>query len=172
MIKIGLALCLAAGGLVAGCSHGQMKQQAASAGAAIGNTFADAYAAVRTGARETAQYGKYVLTRTETGAVRVYDASKSGLSAAGEATSDAYITTKIKTKLATEDEVQASDISVETSNGIVNLSGTVRSEAEAAKAIQEALDTNGVYAVNSSLAWPTAQAPPSVATPPSPSGTF
>lgn len=63
---------------------------------------------------------------------------------------DAWITTKVKSEFATTKGVDATDISVSTSEGSVMLSGTVASAAEKAKAVRIARSVKGVKAVNTS----------------------
>ena len=65
---------------------------------------------------------------------------------------DSVITTKIKTKLAAEHLGSAKHIKVDTDkNGVVWLSGTANSQAEADKAVEIARNTEGVKSVNSKL---------------------
>ena len=65
---------------------------------------------------------------------------------------DSAITTKIKTELAAEHFGSLKDISVDTDkNGVVWISGTVNSQAEADQAIRIAHNTEGVKTVQSSL---------------------
>ncbi len=66
---------------------------------------------------------------------------------AGEVINDQWITTKIKTQLATDSEVSALRINVDTEKGVVTLSGTVKSKKEAKKARQIAHETKGVTKV-------------------------
>jgi len=65
---------------------------------------------------------------------------------------DSVITTKIKTKLAAEHLASAKHIKVDTDrNGVVWLSGTANSQAEADKAVEIARNTEGVKSVSSKL---------------------
>jgi hyperosmotically inducible protein len=64
---------------------------------------------------------------------------------------DSVITSKIKAKYAASAELSAFDISVDTSQGVVNLTGTVDSYESIAKAIEMALDTEGVKEVDTLL---------------------
>ena len=65
---------------------------------------------------------------------------------------DSAITTKIKTQLATEHLGSLKDISVDTDrNGVVWMTGTVKSQNEAEQAIMIARNTEGVKAVKSHL---------------------
>lgn len=66
---------------------------------------------------------------------------------AGEAMSDTWITTKVKSALLVGDSTSGTDIKVETSNGVVALSGTVATEAEREVAIDKAKGIEGVKSV-------------------------
>jgi len=66
--------------------------------------------------------------------------------------SDTMVTAKVKAEFAKDKTVSASDIKVETdSNGLVQLSGTAKSQAEADKAVQIAKNTKGVTAVKNDI---------------------
>ncbi|HCT9233270.1 BON domain-containing protein [Alcaligenes sp. Marseille-Q7550] len=69
---------------------------------------------------------------------------------AGEAVSDAWITTKIKAELASTKDLKSTDISVETNNGVATLTGTVPSDIELKKAVAAAQSVKGVQRVDSS----------------------
>jgi osmotically-inducible protein OsmY len=65
---------------------------------------------------------------------------------------DAVITTKVKAEFAKDKTVSASYIKVETdSNGVVQLSGTAKSQAEADQAVNIAKNVKGVTAVKSDI---------------------
>jgi hyperosmotically inducible protein len=65
---------------------------------------------------------------------------------------DSVITTKIKTKLAGENLASLAQIKVDTDNaGVVWLTGTAPSQADADKVIAIAKGTEGVTAVNSEI---------------------
>lgn len=65
---------------------------------------------------------------------------------------DAVITTKVKAEFAKDKTVSATDIKVETdSNGLVQLSGTAKSQAEADKAVNLAKNVKGVTAVKNDI---------------------
>lgn len=69
-----------------------------------------------------------------------------------ENVSDAVITSKIKTAFAKDKEVSALKINIDTdSKGAVILKGTVKSKAEADKAVRIAKATEGVTSVKSEL---------------------
>ncbi len=66
--------------------------------------------------------------------------------------SDSVITTKIKAKLADEKMSSLVHVSVDTdSKGAVSLSGKVRTQEEAAKAVSIARETEGVTSVRSNI---------------------
>ncbi len=66
--------------------------------------------------------------------------------------SDTVITTKVKAEFAKDKAVSATDIKVETdSNGLVQLSGTAKSQAEADKAVVLAKNVKGVTAVKNEI---------------------
>jgi len=66
---------------------------------------------------------------------------------AGEVLTDAAITTAVKTKFLAEPGVSGLNINVDTSNGVVTLNGTVKTRAEADKAMTIARDSKGVKRV-------------------------
>lgn len=65
-------------------------------------------------------------------------------------TSDGWITTKVKSELATTKGIKSTDISVTTTDGVVALTGTAGSSAEKAKAEQVARKVKGVKSVDTS----------------------
>jgi osmotically-inducible protein OsmY len=82
---------------------------------------------------------------------KAVDKTKSGASEAGEAITDAWITTKIKTDFVGEDALKGSDINVDTNNHVVTLKGTVATPAGRARAMEIAKTTKGVTRVVDSL---------------------
>lgn len=64
---------------------------------------------------------------------------------------DALITTKVKAEHAMDKAVSASTIKVETNNGVVTLSGTAKSKAEADKAVALAKNVKGVTSVKNEI---------------------
>ncbi len=70
---------------------------------------------------------------------------------AGEKIADARITAMIKAKYVLDRELSAWDISVDTQDGTVTLTGTVSSADLVAKATAIALDTDGVHKVTAKL---------------------
>jgi hypothetical protein len=71
--------------------------------------------------------------------------------AIADATADARVTTAIKAKLLANRELSALSISVNTTGGIVTLSGTVPSTEAISKVVVLAMDTDGVSEVISTL---------------------
>ena len=69
---------------------------------------------------------------------------------AGEYTNDSLNTTKIKSKYLTNSKIDSFDISVSSNNGVVSLTGEVRSNAMRQRAISIAKNTSGVKSVNAS----------------------
>jgi len=69
----------------------------------------------------------------------------------GAAVSDATITTKVKAKFAADKEVSATNIHVDTDNGVVKLTGTAKSQDEAMKAADIAKATEGVASVDNAI---------------------
>ena len=69
----------------------------------------------------------------------------------GETIDDATITARVKTALLNDPQVGGTKIDVETTQGVVTMSGTVKSEAEATRAVQLAKQATGVKDVKSTL---------------------
>jgi len=65
-------------------------------------------------------------------------------------TADTWITTKVKSELATTKNVKSSDISVTTMDGVVTLTGTTASAAEKTKVEAVAKKVKGVKSVDAS----------------------
>lgn len=63
---------------------------------------------------------------------------------------DTWITTKVKSSLLADSDVSGLDVSVETTNGVVTLSGDVDSQAQIDRAVQIASDIDGVTDVDAS----------------------
>jgi len=80
-------------------------------------------------------------------AVPLLAANESTMDEAGDAVSDTWITTKVKSTLLVDDSTPGMDIKVETKDGVVSLSGTVATEAEREMAISKAREIKGVREV-------------------------
>jgi osmotically-inducible protein OsmY len=70
---------------------------------------------------------------------------------AGQIIDDTTITTKVKSALLNEPEMQSTKISVVTDKGVVTLSGSVDSQAKITKVIKLAEAIDGVQSVKSKL---------------------
>lgn len=77
--------------------------------------------------------------------------AKSGLTKRGETITDAWITAKVKWFYVGEDALKGSDITVDTSNHVVTLKGTVSTAAGKTRAIELAKETDGVSRVDDQL---------------------
>jgi len=151
-----------------GCSHQEATAQSQSSSSAwqqAKGDFASAYGAVKSGVERSATAGKYALKDVGNGVVRVTDQSKRAIYKGGEAVSDGWITTKLESKYAVDKDVKMSNVGVETNGGVVRLTGNVDNAREAKRAIDMALDTKGVVAVDSDLQYPTRRQPGRVYTP-------
>lgn len=63
---------------------------------------------------------------------------------------DGWITTKVKSKLATTKDLKSTDISVETNEGVVTLTGSVPTASAKNRAVQDARSIKGVKSVDAS----------------------
>lgn len=77
--------------------------------------------------------------------------ARPGAENAAEATGDAAITAKVKTKFLADTSIAGLKIDVDTTNNVVTLSGTVTSAAERARAVSVAKGTDGVKSVVNKL---------------------
>ena len=100
--------------------------------------------------KETFDGGKIRDELTRTGKVIREKAKKAG-DAIADATSNARITAVIKSKLVHDSGLAAFKIDVDTTDGVVTLSGNVSSPEEIAKAMELVLATEGVHKVVSTL---------------------
>jgi osmotically-inducible protein OsmY len=80
--------------------------------------------------------------------ILVTGAALAGERSTGQVIDDATITTKVKASFVADPQVSALAISVETTNGVVTLSGVVDNEAERQRAIQLAQGMEGVKRVD------------------------
>jgi hyperosmotically inducible protein len=69
----------------------------------------------------------------------------------GETIDDATVTARVKTALLNDDQVGGLGIDVDTFKGVVTLSGRVKTQAEADRAMQLARSVDGVTEVKSTL---------------------
>lgn len=117
----------------------------------VGYRWGDRGAATQPG--ETTGTGGQVVdtdAARETGA-QIGERVATGANQAQRMATDAGLTAKIKAKMALDDTIEAARIDVDTANGVVTLSGSVRSETERQRALQLARETAGVTSVNDRL---------------------
>ncbi len=96
------------------------------------------------------------VLRVDAAGLKVGDAAKVAASnqasdessSVGQAVDDTWITTKVKAELATTDGVSSMDISVDTVDGVVTLTGSLSSDLEVKKAIAAARSVKGVRQVD------------------------
>jgi len=69
----------------------------------------------------------------------------------GEYVDDSWITTKVKSEMIADTEVKANNINVETSKGVVTLTGTAATSQESDKAAQIARGIKGVTGVENDI---------------------
>jgi hyperosmotically inducible periplasmic protein len=74
-----------------------------------------------------------------------------GATKSDQPVTDTVITTKVKAELAKDKATKATDINVETKNGVVHLNGAVASMAEKEKAEVDARAVKGVVSVSNNL---------------------
>ena len=86
----------------------------------------------------------------ETGAA-IGEKVTAGANEAQRAVAEMTLQGKIKSKMALDDLVKASDINIDSANGVVTLTGKVGSEAERTRALQLARETDGVTRVTDRL---------------------
>ena len=79
------------------------------------------------------------------------DKTKAAADKTGEVITDAAITSAVKTKLLGDPDVKGLNIDVDTSNGVVTLTGVVHTAAERTEAIRLARTTKGVKNVKNVL---------------------
>jgi hyperosmotically inducible protein len=101
-----------------------------------------------------------ILVTSGSAAAQAVDTAKEKTKAAatktGEVLSDAEITTAVKTKLLADKTVGGLKIDVDTNNGVVTLTGPVKSAAERTQALRLARETKGVKHVDNKLTLETA----------------
>jgi hyperosmotically inducible protein len=85
------------------------------------------------------------------------ETAREGAREAGHALGDAAVTARIKTALLADEGVDGASIDVDTSRGLVTLSGNLPNAAQVDRALQVARGTPGVRAVESRLTISTAK---------------
>lgn len=91
------------------------------------------------------------LAAATEGVIRVQNDISLGNYTMGERVDDGWITTKVKTKFAADPELNPFNINVDTTEGVVTLTGRVETEAAAEEAEELARATKGVKKVNNRL---------------------
>ncbi len=87
------------------------------------------------------------LARREANTATASGEVRAGAAELADESKDAWLTTKVKSQLIAEDDVDGSKINVETRNEIVHLSGVIESSSMKAMAIRIAENTEGVREV-------------------------
>jgi len=95
--------------------------------------------------------GFYGCTAAKNTGTAVSEGTREAAEETGEVITDASITAAVKMKMADDELVKASNIDVDTEEGVVTLNGTVGSKAEEQKAIDLAQSVDGVKKVISNL---------------------
>lgn len=142
-----LAIVLMSALIAGGCSRRQPVEGQASSG---GSTTDTTTASRASGVSDTG---------TSSGSSNASGASgSSGTSGTGPATKagiaidDSVITTKIKSSILSDSSIKGSDISVDTRNGEVTLTGSVKNQTQMERAQKLAQNTDGVKNVSNKLA--------------------
>jgi BON domain len=95
--------------------------------------------------------GQVDASRARDVGAKVGETAADAANRAGELLSDGSLTAKIKSKMTLDDSVQGRSIDVSTTNHVVTLKGTARSQAEHDRAVQLARETSGVSRVIDNL---------------------
>jgi hyperosmotically inducible protein len=136
--------------VTSGCSRRQPAEGQASAGAGQTDTTTASRASGSSGASDT---GTSSGTSSGSSDTSGSSGTSGGTAAkAGAAIDDSVITTKIKSSILTDSAIKGSDISVDTKNGEVTLTGSVKSQAQLDRAQKLAQNTDGVKSVQNKLA--------------------
>ena len=128
--------------------HISVNAAAATTPSSIGNDVKDA---TKTAGEKISNGTERVVDSAKSGAEKTGDAVKSGAEKTGEFVTDAAITTAVKTKLLADGKTPGLKIDVDTKDGVVTLSGTVKTRAEADKAVADTRNTKGVKRVVNNL---------------------
>ena len=97
--------------------------------------------------RETVGTAGQVAERARQAGQEISAKTAEAAKTAQEALSDGGLTAKIKAKMALDDTVKALDLNIDTVNGVVTVTGKVRTRAERDRALALARETNGVRQV-------------------------
>jgi osmotically-inducible protein OsmY len=102
-------------------------------------------------ANEAKKNAAVAVDATRAGAEKVAEKTKEVAVATGAAMTDGWITTKVKAKFADETMLNGSNISVDTADHVVTLSGGVPSATAKTRAVEIAGGTEGVTRVVNQL---------------------
>lgn len=91
------------------------------------------------------------IARDTEGVASVINDIRIGDATAGEVVSDAWIVTKVKSKLTADPEINPFNIDVDAAEGVVTLSGTVAKELARDEAERLAANTEGVISVENRI---------------------
>lgn len=135
--------------------HITVNQAAATTPEHVGESIKDATRTagekIEDGATATKDAAERGVDATKRGIEKGVDATKEGAAKTGEFVTDAAITTAVKTKLLADGKTPGLKIDVDTKDGVVTLSGTVKTRAEIDKAVADARGTKGVTRVVNDL---------------------
>jgi hyperosmotically inducible protein len=106
---------------------------------------------IQDGATATKNAAERGIDATKDAARTAADKTKAGAEKAGEFITDAAITTAVKTKLLADSKTPGLKIEVDTTDGVVTLSGTVPTKAVVDEAVADARGTKGVKRVVNKL---------------------
>ena len=106
---------------------------------------------IEDGATATKNAAERGVDATKDAARTATDKTKAGAEKTGEFVTDAAITTAVKTKLLADSKTPGLKIDVDTKDGVVTLSGSVKTRAEIDKAVADARGTKGVTRVVNDL---------------------
>ncbi|MBF0215217.1 MAG: BON domain-containing protein, partial [Magnetococcales bacterium] len=87
------------------------------------------------------------IAKNTRGVVKVHSELKVQHATFGELTKDAWFTNEVKIRLLADEQVRGLDIHVETTKGVVYLTGTAQSTAERNRAVEIARQVSGVREV-------------------------
>jgi hyperosmotically inducible protein len=139
------ALALALG---AGCEKKKAEEAATKVGEAakaVGETIAEG---AKVAGEKIAEGAKAAWEATKAGAEYVGDKVAAGAKVVAKEAKDGWITTKVKTKIGLG---KLFSVNVETDQGRVTLSGTVKTQAEKDEIEKTAKETDGVVSVTNKI---------------------
>jgi hyperosmotically inducible protein len=122
-----LAVCMATATLTAGCNRQTPSTQ------------------------DTTSSGSSTSGTSTSGATSSGGTGTSAMSSAGNAVSDSVLTGKVKGALMADSDLKSTDISVETNNGEVSLTGALNNQAQIDRATELARNVGGVKGVQNRL---------------------